>query len=1183
VADILGIGASGLSAYRKSLEVTGNNIVNAGTEGYARRTATLASSGERASSPTSISQGGGGVSIDLVRRASDTFLQARMWNAASASGRAQALADGLSRLERGLLTTPSNVNKAVGELMAKMQDLTASPVSMPARFAVIDAAEQVVTQFRTQDSIVASEIASVEANIREGLGQVNVLTAQLAKLNEEFMRGSSGGAANDLLDQRDKLLGELSRLVGVTVTEKSTGVVEVSLGATTSGPRLVEGKKATELAVRTIGERIETIYDPYGSGGATNEMTSGALAGSLNYHRQAVNVRSDLDRLAVAFADLVNRQHRQGIDLSGRSGVDLFSTESLTPKPAAGNKGVTEVLVDVSQAGTLPDLSYTARYDASSRLWTVKSSNNAVTATGRDEVVIDGIRLAFSGSPADGDVFTVSPLENAAQGIRLLTQDPSRLAAALPRYTEVGGSNEGNGDLRIETGSGDTSPPQIARIQDVLTRSLSPSSALGLARNGIVGMIPSGAAGVSLASLGSLSAASFDVTKTTSGNASPSLTFTLSGGAATTLSLDPTTTGAADYAAAVNRALAAATDPDGDAWSESLHASASGDILTINGLGDVEIEAASIDGLESGTVESPAIASDILIFTREGRQLNGSEMTLAERDGLLVEANGFTANATYIAPSLTTGYRGIALDPVFSPVDVVRGDDGINRVTVRTTPETDSVQTDASGVPVAGAVHVLDVAGLPSVRLAGAEVAGLASEAVAAALRSALEAHATQRTVTGAAFTPPSEDTSFGVTVDGLAHTVTFVPNRQADGTLLEGGTFSVDGPMALRFGLDDSPGGGQFLISMTLPPKLDGEAAPEIEFSGTGASALGLSGSLAGTSRGSAAADSSALAAGRALAVELGGTVASITITGTSGSTSTTVTGVGTFTLSWSTDDEGRLRLTSPEDPDFRVVSRDVTERAAAIDLGFLGTDLTVTGSGNEIEIASTLTDPDDATVDGSRSVSRIGNALSLAGPIPEDLIVVMRGDPTDKRALVGRFPENVTRVPPEAPDVEIRVTGTGSIEIFDQDTGVSLAHRSFAEGDVIEYQDLRFSIAGRPVVGDLFRVSKDTSRTGDARNALLLAGLRNTGLLGANSASFEDAYLEATSKLATASQAAGLGATSAERAASDLQSAHEGKTGVNLDEEAADLIRFQQAYQAAAQVVMAARDMFQTILRTF
>jgi len=369
----------------------------------------------------------------------------------------------------------------------------------------------------------------------------------------------------------------------------------------------------------------------------------------------------------------------------------------------------------------------------------------------------------------------------------------------------------------------------------------------------------------------------------------------------------------------------------------------------------------------------------------------------------------------------------------------------------------------------------------------------------------------------------------------------------------------------------------------MTLPPKLDGEAAPEIEFSGTGASALGLSGSLAGTSRGSAAADSSALAAGRALAVELGGTVASITITGTSGSTSTTVTGVGTFTLSWSTDDEGRLRLTSPEDPDFRVVSRDVTERAAAIDLGFLGTDLTVTGSGNEIEIASTLTDPDDATVDGSRSVSRIGNALSLAGPIPEDLIVVMRGDPTDKRALVGRFPENVTRVPPEAPDVEIRVTGTGSIEIFDQDTGVSLAHRSFDEGDVIEYQDLRFSIAGRPVVGDLFRVSKDTSRTGDARNALLLAGLRNTGLLGANSASFEDAYLEATSKLATASQAAGLGATSAERAASDLQSAHEGKTGVNLDEEAADLIRFQQAYQAAAQVVMAARDMFQTILRTF
>jgi flagellar hook-associated protein 1 FlgK len=58
---------------------------------------------------------------------------------------------------------------------------------------------------------------------------------------------------------------------------------------------------------------------------------------------------------------------------------------------------------------------------------------------------------------------------------------------------------------------------------------------------------------------------------------------------------------------------------------------------------------------------------------------------------------------------------------------------------------------------------------------------------------------------------------------------------------------------------------------------------------------------------------------------------------------------------------------------------------------------------------------------------------------------------------------------------------------------------------------------------------------------------------------------------------------ATSAKTSASDLKSAYEAKTGVNLDTEASDLIRFQQAYQAAAQVVASARQMFETILRSF
>ena len=79
MADILSIGSSGLSAYRKSLEVTGNNIVNANTDGYTRRSADLSGIGQGSSGPTTIkASSGSGVEVNVVNRATDTFLQSQM-------------------------------------------------------------------------------------------------------------------------------------------------------------------------------------------------------------------------------------------------------------------------------------------------------------------------------------------------------------------------------------------------------------------------------------------------------------------------------------------------------------------------------------------------------------------------------------------------------------------------------------------------------------------------------------------------------------------------------------------------------------------------------------------------------------------------------------------------------------------------------------------------------------------------------------------------------------------------------------------------------------------------------------------------------------------------------------------------------------------------------------------------
>jgi len=98
-----------------------------------------------------------------------------------------------------------------------------------------------------------------------------------------------------------------------------------------------------------------------------------------------------------------------------------------------------------------------------------------------------------------------------------------------------------------------------------------------------------------------------------------------------------------------------------------------------------------------------------------------------------------------------------------------------------------------------------------------------------------------------------------------------------------------------------------------------------------------------------------------------------------------------------------------------------------------------------------------------------------------------------------------------------------------------------------------------------------------------LLMSELRTETIFAKYGGTFQEAYSLAASKFGADVQSAAYTAESTKKTASNLKSVLDGKTGVNLDNEASDLIRYQQAYQAAAQVVTAARDMFQTILNVF
>ena len=201
--------------------------------------------------------------------------------------------------------------------------------------------------------------------------------------------------------------------------------------------------------------------------------------------------------------------------------------------------------------------------------------------------------------------------------------------------------------------------------------------------------------------------------------------------------------------------------------------------------------------------------------------------------------------------------------------------------------------------------------------------------------------------------------------------------------------------------------------------------------------------------------------------------------------------------------------------------------------------------------------------------------------GDVPPVSVAQTNDISTVKRSLIASYPADLARTNPVTPDFTVKVTAPGKVELFDKTSGVSLATRNYTIGQPVEYLGMSFTINGDASVGDTYSVLTDPTRTGDNRNAVLLGALQGKDALGANSGTFQDIYAAMSTQLSATAQAANDTSTSSQAAVASLQSAYDGKTGVSLDTEAANLLRFQQAYQASAEVINTAKALFDAIYK--
>ncbi len=145
---------------------------------------------------------------------------------------------------------------------------------------------------------------------------------------------------------------------------------------------------------------------------------------------------------------------------------------------------------------------------------------------------------------------------------------------------------------------------------------------------------------------------------------------------------------------------------------------------------------------------------------------------------------------------------------------------------------------------------------------------------------------------------------------------------------------------------------------------------------------------------------------------------------------------------------------------------------------------------------------------------------------------------------------------------------------------TGNSIAAGTYTEGVNINFNGIQATVSGRPNTGDQFAIDPNTSGVGDNTNALILAALRDRPKLDGGVTTYQSAYSQMVSQVGATTRQAEVNYAAQQARFNSATAAREGLSGVNLDEEAANILRFQQAYQAAARVISVADTLFQSLL---
>lgn len=442
MSSALNIGSLALNANLSALQVIGHNIANVNTAGYSRQTVEMRSAGYQSMGGFYL---GRGVELGTVARMHDAYLtREAQLSSSMASADSERMAR-LAQLENIFPTGESGLGAAMNDLLNAWSDVASSPTNMAARSVVIGRGEEIASRLRDTAGQLDILTTSARQQVGDTVNNINRLAADIAKINQTILENQgNAGEPNDLLDQRDQLIGELSKLVQVSTVNADDGRINVFVAG--SQP-LVLGSGAARLAV--VPDSIDGSQQriQFQQGSSTMELSGSALGGKLGGVVQFIDedlkdVTNQIGRMALALATTVNTQHALGVNLQGGTGEPFFVPPAdVAGLPVPTNTGNAAMHAEVSDPTALKPSDYQVNFTATG-VDIVRLSDGQISSFAGLPAELDGLSFQIdSGAAATGDGFLVRPFAAVARNMQMAVSAADRLAAASPVMVTPGSGN----------------------------------------------------------------------------------------------------------------------------------------------------------------------------------------------------------------------------------------------------------------------------------------------------------------------------------------------------------------------------------------------------------------------------------------------------------------------------------------------------------------------------------------------------------------------------------------------------------------------------------------------------------------------------------------------------------------------------------------------------------------------